>query len=161
MRDNYSEEIVGAIKDFLEEDDWNYGFDDEAGMFRFGLNLKGRLKKAQYVVDVHDDQYMVYAIAPIGADQNDRNQLQDMAEFLTRANYGLKNGNFELDFRDGEIRFKSFVDCDGVIPSIEVIRNSIYIPAMMYERYGEGIVGIIFGGMDPEEAINLCEKRDD
>lgn len=28
------------------------------------------------------------------------------AEFLTRANYGLVFGNFEMDMHDGEIRYK-------------------------------------------------------
>lgn len=66
-----------------------------------------------------------------------------MAEFICRANYGLKNGNFELDMRDGEIRYKSFVDCEGLTPTTEMVRNSIHCPAAMFDRYGDGIVDII------------------
>ena len=30
---------------------------------------------------------------------------QDIAEYLTRANYGMVMGNFEMDYSDGEIRY--------------------------------------------------------
>jgi hypothetical protein len=36
--------------------------------------------------------------------QRARRERAPPAEFITRANYGLIIGNFELDFEDGEIR---------------------------------------------------------
>ena len=83
-----------------------------------------------------------------------------MAQFLCRANYGLRNGNFELDVRDGEIRYKVFQNCSGgVVPNEEIVRDSIYVCASMFEHYSQGIVGIIYGGLDAKEAIDLCEAR--
>jgi hypothetical protein len=35
---------------------------------------------------------------------------QTIAKFITRANYGMSLGNFELDFNDGEIRYKTSID---------------------------------------------------
>ena len=84
--------------------------------------------------------------------------MAQMAEFLCRANYGLQNGCFELDFRDGEIRYKSFIDCDDMMPSFEVIQNSIYCTAGMFQRYAPGIVDIIFSGCTAKAAIEKCEK---
>ena len=81
-----------------------------------------------------------------------------MADFICRANYGLLNGNFELDIRDGEIRYKTYVDCEGNNPSIEIVRNSIYCPAAMMERYSAGIADIIFGNATAEEAVIKCER---
>lgn len=82
--------------------------------------------------------------------------MASMAEFVCRANYGLTNGSFELDMRDGEIRFKSFVDCEGTTPTAEMIRNSIHCPAAMFERYSAGIV--VLGNATVKEAIVKCEK---
>ena len=70
----------------------------------------------------------------------------------------LTYGCFELDFRDGEIRFRSFIDCEDVMPSTEVIKNSIHCTAAMYKRYAPGIVDIIFSGCTGKEAIAKCEK---
>ena len=84
--------------------------------------------------------------------------MAQMAEFICRANYGLKNGCFELDFRDGEIRFRSFIDCEDLMPSTKVIKNSIHCTAAMFKRYATGIVDIIFSGCTAKKAIAKCEK---
>lgn len=154
----YSKDIAHAINTYLKEDDWHFSFDEMRGVFKFGLSLKAKMKKINYFIYVKEDEYIVYAVSPLGADEEDEKMMAAMAEFVCRANYGLKNGNFEIDMSDGEIRFKCFVDCEGTIPTAEMIRNSIHCPAAMFEQYGDGIVGIIFGTMSAKEAVSKCEK---
>lgn len=154
----YSKQIADIITGFLTDDDWNYSFDEERGLVRFNLSIKGKIKSIRYVIDIKEDEFVSYAIAPIGADNEDPRQMRKMAEFICRANYGLKNGNFELDFTDGEIRYKSFEDCENVLPSIEMVKNSIYIPSIMFERYGSGIIDMIYGDISPKEAVDKCEE---
>lgn len=154
----YSKTIANVIKSYLKEDGWHFSFDEETGMFRFGLSLSSKIKKINYIVDVKEDEYIVYAIAHIGADKEDRGMMTTMAEFVCQANYGLKNGNFELDMRDDEVRFKCFVDCEGIIPTNDMVQNSIHCPAIMFKRYGFGIVDIIFGSATANEAVEKREK---
>ncbi len=73
-----------------------------------------------------------------------------MAELLVRINYGIAIGNFEMDFSDGEIRFKTSLDVAGghlsramfeallesnlaamdvYLPAIEAVRDSRMTPA--------------------------------
>ena len=153
---DYSKNIASAIDTFLTEDDWKYTFDENRGLFKFGLSLKGKLQQLNYILEIREDDFVVYAISPLGADEADQKMMATMAEFVCRANYGLLNGNFELDMRDGEVRYKSFVDCEDITPSSEMIRNSIYCPASMFKRYGEGIIDIIFGGSTAEAAADKC-----
>lgn len=154
----YSQNIANAINEFLTNDDWHFPFDEKRGVFKFGLCLKGKIKKIDYLIRVRDDEYIVYAVSPIGANENNEKMMAAVAEFVCRANYGLKNGNFELDMRYGEIRFKCFVDCDAITPTQEMVRNSIHCPAAMFDNYGDGIVGIIFGGLSAKEAVEQCES---
>lgn len=154
----YSEAIANAIKSYLKEGDWHFSFDEEAGLFKFGLSLRSKIKNIAYIIDVKEDEYIVYAISPIGADEKDKDMMATMAEFVCRANYGLKSGNFELDMRDGEVRFKCFVDCEGISPTKDMVQNSIHCPAAMFKRYGAGIVDIIFGNATAMEAVEQCEK---
>lgn len=155
---NYSRKISKIINTFLKEDAWKYIFDDNSGIFRFSLNLHGRIKSISYYIVIKEDGYIVYAVSPIGVDKNDLNSMTRMAEFICRANYGLKNGNFEMDFRDGELRYKVFVDCTGINPSNDIIKTSIYSPALMFERYGGGITDVIFSDISVESSINKCEN---
>lgn len=160
-RYEYSDEIVNVIKKFLEDDDWHYSFDEDTGIFRFDLRIRSKIQSISYVIDVHDDEYVTYGMCPIGADHENREMMAQMAEFICRANYGLKNGCFELDFRDGEIRFRSYVDCENCIPSAEVVKNSVHCTAAMIKRYAPGIVDIIFSGATAKDAITKCEKSRD
>lgn len=157
MGEGYSEEIVEVIRSFLIDDDWKFDFDDERGIFRFGVAIESKLKNLRYFIPVREDAYTVYAISPIEADSDDKDIMKEMAEFICRANYGLRNGNFELDMSDGEIRYKTYVDCDGVIPSEEVVKGSIIIPAMMFDRYAPGLLDVMFKGATAEDAIAKCE----
>ena len=100
-------------------------------------------------------------IYPIAANENNEKMMYSLAEFVWRANYGLKIGNFVLDSRDVELRFKCFVDCDAITPTQEMVRNSILCPAAMFDNYSDGIVGIIFGDMSAKEAVEQCESCND
>lgn len=150
---NYSAAIALAINQFLTQDDWHFSFDEEDGIFSFNLTMQNKLKKVVYKVRVRDDSYTVYTGMPLDA----TDCKAEMAEFLTRANYGLINGNFEMDYRDGEIRYKIHIPCEDMLPSQAVIKRSIYTPAAMFDRYGNGIVAVLFGMQSPEEAVKASE----
>lgn len=154
----YSTELANVVKECLDKDKWHYSFNEGSGVFEFGLRTKSKIQKINYLVDVDDDEIIVYGFCPIGADRADPEMMAQMAEFLCRANYGLRNGCFEFDFRDGEVRFRSFIDCEGVVPTIEVIKNSIYWTSAMFKHYAPGITDIIFAGSSAKKAIDKCEK---
>ena len=155
----YSKELVSIVKKFLVDEDWQFSFDENIGVFDFSLRVKSKIQEIIYNVDVQEDKIIVYGMCPINVDHTDEYMMQQMAEFLCRANYNLMNGCFELDFRDGEIRFRSFIDCDELRPSIEVIYNSIYCTAMTLKRYAPGIWDIIFSNCTAKEAIEECDKH--
>lgn len=71
----------------------------------------------------------------------------------------MRYGNFEMDLQDGELRYKFFVDCDGVLPSPAIVKDSIYMPAATFHHYTPGILAILFNGASAEEAIALCGEE--
>src|SRR5699024_2156839 len=81
-----------------------------------------------------------------------------VSEYLTRANYGLHVGNFEMDMEDGEVRYKTtgVTDAD-TMPSLDVIRRLTYIGFSMFDRYIPSLLSIIYGGKTPTEAIAEAE----
>ncbi|MBR6382278.1 MAG: hypothetical protein IKS07_11495 [Lachnospiraceae bacterium] len=149
-------EIVSAVRDFLDSDDWNYDYNDERCFIKCGVNLKCKLQSIQLYVNFNDNGYSVYAICKLNADTEVRNTVN---EYLARANYGLRNGNFEMDFSDGEVRYKCYVNTKGldVIPT-EIIDDSISIPCAMFDRYGNGLAAILMGFSDPATEIEKAEE---
>lgn len=158
--EKYSQEIANVVKQYLTEDDWKYFFDEERGRFVFELCIGGKIQRIRYHVNVRENQLLIYGIAPVGVECEDSAAMAEMAEFICRANYGLRNGSFEFDFRDGEIRYKSFIDCEDAVPTVTVVKNAINIIAGMYQKYGKALVEVIFLGVSAKEAVERCEQAE-
>ena len=153
------EQIVDAIRKWLDDDDWHYEYNAEKHLFKMGISLKSKIKSGRIFIDVKKDSYVVYLYAPIGGDKEN---LAELTKYLTMANYGLLNGNFELDVRDGEVRYKTYVNCDGLEAlSSAVIQDSVYVGCIMMDRYGDGIAALALGFSDAETEIKKAEKSDD
>ncbi len=105
-----------------------------------------------------DCSYIVNIVSPINGDPKD---IGEMLKYLTMANYGLTNGNFELDMRDGEIRYKTYVNCKDLesLPA-QIIKDSILFGWVMVERYGNGIAALAMGFSDAETEIKKAEGGD-
>lgn len=159
MAKSYSAEIANEISRFLENETGACPFDAERGYFHFGTKISASMKNVRFHVCVDDNEYWVYAVFPISADAGNAAQMTKMAEFISRANYGMHNGNFELDFKDGEIRYKSYVNCEGILPTQEMISASICCPATMLSVYSDGMIRALFTDMTAAEAVKRCESR--
>lgn len=153
-----TKEIVNIVKEVLEADDFRYFLNEEHGIFEFVKKIKGKIQWIRYLISVEEGKVSVYGLCPVAPDYKDEKMMAEMAEFVCRANYGLQNACFELDFRDGEIRCKSFIDCEGGLPPIQSIKNSIYCIASMYKHYAEGIIDVLFKGGSAKEAAEGCER---
>ncbi|MCM1270218.1 MAG: YbjN domain-containing protein [Ruminococcus flavefaciens] len=154
---SYSKQIAAAIEKWLTSDDWHYYFDKKKGIFKFDVVQNNVIKKVLFTIKVKESDYLVYAVSPIGVDTGNRKAMSAMIEFINRANYGMRNGNFEFDIRDGEIRYKCYVDCSGTVPTNKIIRNSICFPASTIDKYAPGIADIIFYEKTASDAIRKCE----
>jgi hypothetical protein len=67
-------------------------------------------------------------------------------------------GNFELDFNDGEIRYKTSIDVEGDHLSSALIKTLVYTNVSMMDQYLPGIKAVIETGVSPEEAIRAIEQ---
>lgn len=158
MRSNYSVGIADTIVIFLKEKNMPYFFDQEQGIFQLDSYIPGKIKKLDIEIRVHPNDYTICAISPLRVDREDKKAMQEMAEFLSRVNFSMKRGNFELNMNDGEIRYKTFVDCDDQLLSRKVFFNSYHCPQSMFHRYGAGIMDVCFGQASAEEALEKCEE---
>ena len=153
------EDIVNAVRDWLDDDDWHYDYDAEKQLIKMGISLKSKIKSGKIYIDFKDDCYLVYVYPPLNGDKDN---LTELTKYLTMANYGLLNGNFELDTNDGEIRYKVYVNCEGLESlSTEVIKDSICVGCVMLDRYGDGIAALALGFSDAETEIKKAEHRNE
>jgi hypothetical protein len=151
-----SKQILEEIIDFFTEDDWPFtkikgepvlltAFQGENGKW----NCSAKVREEQ-------EQFVFYSICPVNAPENKRLAI---AEFLTRANTGMIIGNFELDFADGEIRYKTSIDVQGDFLSFELIKQLVYANVTMMDEYLPGIMSVIEGDVEPKDAIAQIESQ--
>lgn len=139
-------DVVASVRHHLDEHDWHYSYDEERNVINTGGNIGGKLRRVDMVIRFTHTGYKVVAISPVSADED---SMEEVMRYLAMANYGMINGNFELDVRDGEIRFKVYNCLDGLnsLPD-EMIAESILVPAMMMKKYGDGIAALCMGFSD-------------
>lgn len=155
--DHYSKEVFNAIRRFLDKKHLYYHASEILGLIQLDLPTDSMIRRVDLRINVKNDYYIVRALSSVSADPKDAKSMARLAEYLTRVNYRLRNGNFEMDYRDGELAFKCYVDCHGGVPVQETIDDSIFCPPAMFHQYGNGILQVM--GVDPAQALEDCEAR--
>jgi hypothetical protein len=142
------------LSNYLDDDEW---FPRRIeGKYAYSMSYSGKNGdlRCYAIVRVDLEEFLFYAVAPVKVPEEVR---MSIAEYLTRANYGLRIGNFELDYSDGEVRYKSSLDFEGQVLNEDLIRNAIYPAVHTMDRYLPGILRVSFGGATPHEAIEEVE----
>jgi hypothetical protein len=151
---NNAQRAFETLGQFLEEDEWYPQRLDEKHVYRMGFNGKNARVACFAQIRMELEQFLFYVIAPMKVPEPDR---LAVAEYLTRANYGLRIGNFELDLRDGEVRYKSSLDFEGSELTAAWIERAIYPAVQTMDRYLPGLMSVLYGPQSPEEAIAEIE----
>jgi hypothetical protein len=81
----------------------------------------------------------------------------DMSELITRINFGLPLGNFELDFSDGEIRFKTSLDPGDSVLTTELFEGLLDPNIATMDLYFPALEAVVQGRMTPRAAVEMVE----
>ncbi len=146
--------IFDTMHTFFKDDDWPISQVEGHPWLR--MNFRGTNGRWLCLAQARDEQqeFLFFSICDVNTPEDKR---QAMAEFLTRANYGLYLGNFEMDFRDGEIRYKTSIDVEGDRLTAPLIKSLVYANVALMDRYLPGIMSVIYAGTPPLEAITRIE----
>jgi len=142
------------LLDHFQEHDFHYHDDAEKEMVR--ADFRGDVGSYRILAFVEADQdlFQVIGFAPNDVPPGAR---PAVAEALTRANYGLKIGKFEMDYEDGELRFQAasvLVNDDLPDP---IIARLIGTTLAMLDRYLPAFLSVVYGNETPEDAIRFAE----
>ena len=100
------------------------------------------------------EQCLFYSECPI---QVPSDRWLAVAEFLTRVNYGIPIGNFEMNLDNGEIRFKTGIDIEGDRLSMPLFKGIVQANLAMMAQYLPGIIRVGLEGVSPMGAIKELE----
>jgi hypothetical protein len=101
-------------------------------------------------------QILVYGLLPLRCPVARRGA---MAVLVTRANYGMVIGNLEMDFDDGELRYKTSVDLGAAPFQAELVQHLVWANVLTLDRYAPAIQAVIAGEV-PEIALARIEEAE-
>ncbi len=154
--EQYSVPLADQVRRYLHSQEWVFDFDEESGRFKFSIRSNTRLRSTNILIIIDDRAIRVYGYPGLSADEN---SMERMAKFVNLANYGLKHGNFEIDYNDGEVRYKSTIYCRQDIPSMEAVEFVVDLPFRMWDTYGDAFCNILFNNGDPKDEVDKAERQ--
>ncbi|WP_017305105.1 YbjN domain-containing protein [Spirulina subsalsa] len=142
--------LFKKVKLFFEQRKWNYQIIPNQNSLYF--NYQADLGKWMVFFVAHESQkqILVYSVYPQKVPEAQRST---MAEFITGLNYYLLMGNFEMDLGDGELRYRTSLDCKDSPVTLPQLQQVLVTNLNMMTRYFERIQGVMEGQISPQEAI--------
>jgi hypothetical protein len=137
---------------WLEANDWSYSENSEKGYY--SLQMQCGPGSVRVIIDTDEKEgthfLLVYVIYPERVPEARRPQVM---ELLTRANYRMTLGNFEMDSGDGEIRFRISLDLVGQGFTDDSIERAFAYGLRMGGRLYAPMLGVAFGEVPASAAL--------
>lgn len=142
------------VRAFLDGEGWTY--EDVEGRDAIRCGIQGDNASYMMFFDaVEDISFLaVYVLAQVAVPVERR---AEVALYLSRANYGLRLGNFELDLDDGEVRYKVGIGLgDGTLTS-GMVGEMVGASVSTMDRYFSGLMSVGFGNATAYDACRIVE----
>lgn len=143
---------VDQFSAYLDRGSIKYDHDEDRGLFKMAFDAKhGDIR---VLIIVEESLVQVFSHPANKVPEGHR---QGIAEAITRANYGLKLGKFEMDFDDGELRYQTALPISNELPDDDVLDHMLFVGNAMIDRYLPAFLSIIYGNEDIKLAIMAAE----
>jgi hypothetical protein len=147
--------IYQEMVNFFQQDEWPFYPVEGQPVLQTAFEGKNGKWPCFARAREQQQQMVFYSIFPVNVPEH---KLMAVAEFLTRANSGMILGNFELNFTEGEMSYKTSIDVEGDRLSFALIKRLVYANVTMMDEYWPGIMSVIYGGVEVREAIASIES---
>ena len=153
-----STKAFSTLQTFLEEDEWHPRSQEE-DPFLLCSTFSGKHGRTSVYSRIIEDNewFLVLVFTPFEVPADRR---VAVTEFLSRANYGLNFGAFQMDHRDGELAFRRSINFAGMELRTETVRGALYSSVGVMDTYLPGLMAVVYGGMTAEEAIAKVENAE-
>lgn len=163
MSEHLQAQMFEVVRKFLDGGfdgtKWNYTMPDEYSFAGNISGLPGKINEVKFFISIGDNFVIIHHILPLKVAEERRPVVN---EFITRANYNLVWGRFDLDFRDGELRYTLPLSQNDLTADVEAVFLSMLRMMMlgtnMWERYGDDIAALMLGFADDQNVAALVEQ---
>lgn len=142
---------IVSVKRIYENENLQFSLDEARDLIRFKMDTTVTPDVRFLCRLVNPRTLLCTTILPLNIPEKHR---QTVSEYLTRVNYRLLLGNFQMDLSDGELSYKvvAVLEPEIGLPDGSVTRLT-YVGFNMFDEYIPGVFAILYGGKSAEQAF--------
>jgi hypothetical protein len=135
------------VINFLEANSWKYTTNNHTITF----GIAGENGNFRCVADViaEENRFIFFTIYPHAIPDNKRNA---MAELITRLNFGRFLGNFEMNYDNGELRYRVSLYYGTLIPNEDIVKEMLFTSIVSMDVAFTAIHALIEQNISPNQA---------
>lgn len=147
--------IFDVVINFFKENNWSVSQHETEPILYMGYQGENGDWTCTVRTREKPSQFVFYSVCPVNIPQKKRLVI---AEFLTRANFGLIVGNFEMDLQDGEVRYKTYaINGKNNLLNSELIGQLIFVNVMTMDKYLPALMSVLYANVSIDQAIQQIE----
>jgi hypothetical protein len=140
------ESILEEIIDFFELEKWGFIKVKDQGILRLSYQGENGQWTCFALGNEELREFVFYSVFPLIIPENKR---MGIAELITKINYGISLGNFELDFDSGTLNYKTSINVQNEYLTYDLIQPLVYKNIAMMEQYLPVILPVIDDNFSP------------
>ena len=148
--------LFRVLYEILKQNGWEFDFDIKNEIIK--LEVRGVNTNFHSFLLVDEEQESLLCNTHINQKIPHSKRLE-VCDFMSRVNYELANGNFEMDMDNGEIRYRTFLDLADAEPSKDQVLNIVWNGVLGFDTYYPGLMRLVYGNCSAEEAAAFCSEE--
>lgn len=144
-----SSQLIEPVIGFIESQGWDYEIIERDRAIK--IPFKGKNGNWDLYTQIEQEQFLLfYSILP---NQVPQDYIATVAELLTRVNYGLTLGNFEMDWETGEVRYKTSLDIQSYPLNQQILESIVLFNLYTVDQYLRAIMQVIYSNAKPTDTL--------
>ncbi len=150
------ENVIEKLAEFLEGRGWKCSVEQDKPMIQTGANGKNGRWPCIAIGGSENRDLVFLSLFPVNVPQEKR---AVVAELLTRINYQLSHGCYELDFEDGELRFRTSIPAVSGEVQGELLEYLVFANLCTFDAHFGTIMQVLFTETSPKNALEKPKAK--
>lgn len=142
--------LFETVQAYFDDNDWPVDVHDELPIVR--MSYEGEHGSWPLYARVYEERDQVAVLCTL-TDLVAPKARKSVAELLARANFDLPYGNWEMDFDDGEVRFRTSIDVSRATLTTGLLDPMVRTGLSLVDEFLPSLRAVASGTLSPAKAI--------
>jgi len=148
-------EALEQVVELFRAKDWKFEVDEENDLVRLGIQGENGDWQVMAGASEDDSAFLMFSFFPQKCPAQRRGAC---AELLSRINFGMMVGCFDMDCDSGRIHFKTTLPFAQGALDPELLNNVVMFNLACMDRILPAIMSVIYAGTSPAKALATVER---